>query len=324
MVHGQYGTNDHMESVYDDLMFHGATYADLIRQGAPLIWIGATDISYGLVFTFNQDAFDLLCTDLPSFPLARAVAASNGFPVLFSPINLKNYADRCGGWRPGWIDEKVVADEDTILRRKNLAREAEAYLDASQTRYVHLSDGGIADNLAMRGMLNQLLEVEFDRQFMRSRGFMRLRRVLVVSVDGEAAQDTSIAKDATVGGLGRILGAVTGTQIDRYNFETLSLARNKVADIVGHIKKFRCESARVIDGHPCDDVEGYVVHLSLENIEDKATRERLEKIPTGLTIDDADVDALVAAGEGQVKRSPEIAKVLKALEQAGSTPVAER
>ena len=324
MVHGQYGTNDHMESVYDDLMFHGATYADMIKKGAPIIWIGATDISYGLVFAFNQDNFDLLCTDMPSFPIARAVAASNGFPVLFSPINIKNFADRCGGWRPSWIGEKVVADQDTILRRKFLADAAEAYLDESRTRYVHLSDGGISDNLAMRGLLNQLLEVEFDQQFMRSRGFARLRRILVVSVDGEAAQDTSIAKEPTVGGLGRVLGAVTGGQIDRYNFETLSLARIKIADIVERIKKFRCGTAAVIDGHPCDDVDGYVVHLSLAGIEDAQTRARLESIPTGLTIDDADVDALVAAGEDQVKKSAAIAKVLKALEQTGSTPVAAR
>ena len=324
MPPGKYGTSDHMESVYDDLMFHGATYADLIKRGAPVIWIGATDISYGDVFTFNQETFDIICTDLPSFPLARAVAASNGFPVLFSPINLENHADRCGGWRPSWIDEKIVADEDTMLRRKALANGAEAYLDTSRTRYVHLSDGGISDNLAMRGMLAQIIELEFDTQLERSRGFEHVRRILVISVDGEAAQDSSVAKEPTVGGVGRIVGAVTGLQIDRYNFETLSLARIKIAGLVERIKKLRCGTAAVIDGYPCDDVEGYVEHFSLAGVEDPQTRARLQSIPTGLTIDDADIDALVAAGEDQVKKSAAIAKVVTALEQIGAKPVAAR
>jgi hypothetical protein len=56
------------------------------------------------------------------------------------------------------------------------------------------------------------------------------------------------------------------------------------------------------------------VHLSLAAVEDVQTRERLEKIPTGLTIDDADVDALVAVGEEQVKKSAIIARVVKEIE----------
>jgi NTE family protein len=72
MVNPAIGTNDVMAKVYDDLMFHGATYADLKKNGSPIVWIGATDISYGRVFTFSQDTFDYLCTDLNSFPLGRA------------------------------------------------------------------------------------------------------------------------------------------------------------------------------------------------------------------------------------------------------------
>ena len=59
----------------------------------------------------------------------------------------------------------------------------------------------------------------------------------------------------------------------------------------------------MIDGHPCDDVQGFFEHLSLSGITDAAVREKLQNIPTGLTIPDADVDQLVAAGEQQVRES---------------------
>lgn len=74
---------------------------------------------------------------------------------------------------------------------------------------------------------------------------------------------------------------------------------------------------RLSEGHRCDDVVGHVVHLSLSGIDDEATRERLQSIPTGLTVPDVDVDALIAAGEVAIKTSPEVAEVINALE-AGS------
>src|SRR6201987_140319 len=80
-----------MTSVYDRVMFHGATFADLYRRGRPQVNINATDISFGTPFGFLPQTFDVICSDLPSVPVARAVAASNGFPVLFGPITLHNY-----------------------------------------------------------------------------------------------------------------------------------------------------------------------------------------------------------------------------------------
>ena len=84
-----------MAEVYDRLMFQGATYADLKRQGLPMISANATDIAGGIAFPFNQPSFDLLCSDLDTFPVARAVAASNGFPVVFSPVTLDSFRRDC-------------------------------------------------------------------------------------------------------------------------------------------------------------------------------------------------------------------------------------
>ena len=39
-----FGTNDRMAEVYNDLLFHGATYADLQKHGRPLISLDATDV----------------------------------------------------------------------------------------------------------------------------------------------------------------------------------------------------------------------------------------------------------------------------------------
>jgi NTE family protein len=174
---------------------------------------------------------------------------------------------------------------------------------------VHLLDGGIADNLAMRGVINMSMVLSGDIEDLGGRfNLGRVRRVIVISADGQAENDTSTSRQIHLTGLGQLFTVVSGTQIDRYNFETMILTRQQLDILRNAIRKERCASGPVAaDGYPCDDVQVFLAHLSLSGIADKAERERLAKIPTGLTIDAPDVAQLVAAGEEQVRQSPELA-----------------
>ncbi|MEM7444381.1 MAG: patatin-like phospholipase family protein [Pseudomonadota bacterium] len=304
-----YGTNDAMAEVYDDLYLDGATYADLQALGPPLITINATDITRGSVFSFNQTYFDLLCSDLQSLPVSRAIAASNGFPVLFTPITLDSYSEQCDGRRPQWMTllDNTPSPVD-FGRLRALSTQFEAYLDPEQTRYVHLMDGGIADNLAMRGMLNALIAGDLDTNSVASNEVANwldtVNDVVLVSVDGQAALDDSWAQQPTVSGLAQIISLVSGTQIDQYNIETLALAEAEISTLARALTEVRCQ--RNATPQACQPVQGQVLHYSLQQIPDEATRERLEQIPTGLTIPDEDVDLLVQAGTEQALNSPQL------------------
>jgi NTE family protein len=309
-----YGTNDRMAEIYDRLMFHGATYADLLRQGLPLIAVNATDISNGIPFSFTQPYFDLICSDLTSFPVARAVAASNGFPVLFSPITLTSHTPDCRGVRPPTAAAAEWADApDELSRRALLARTANRYLDPERTEYVHLMDGGISDNLALRGVTNGAIAVDVNSDVFQ-RIARKARRVLVLSVDGQSASDPTLPKQRIVTGLGQIFGAVSGTQIDAYNFETMVLTNNELNQLVDDLRKARCAQGRVIEGHDCTDVRGGLVHISLASIPDQKERQRLQAIPTGLTIPDEDVDLLVSSGERLVQQNAKIRDMISGLD----------
>jgi len=314
LVNPFYGTNDRMAEVYDRLMFHGATYADLLRQGLPVVSVDATDIANGIPFSFTQPYFDLICSDLSSFPVARAVAASNGFPVLFSPITLTSHTPDCRGLRPPTAAPQEWAETpDQLSRRGLLARTANRYLDPERTKYVHLLDGGISDNLALRGVTNGAIALDENNEAFR-RVALKARRVLVLSVDGQSAADPAISKQRVVTGLSQIFGAVSGTQIDAYNFETLILTASELRQLIASLRKVRCAQARVIDGHDCADVRGALVHISLAGIPDPQERQRLQAIPTGLTIPDADVDALVSSGEQLVQQNSAIRELISDLD----------
>ena len=322
LISPYYGTNDRMAEIYDRLMFHGATYADLLRQGLPLVAINATDIANGVSFSFTQPYFDLICSDLSSFPVARAVAASNGFPVLFSPITLLSYNARCQNERPPAAAPAQWADTaDELSRRALLARTANRYLDPQRTNYVHLMDGGISDNLALRAVINGAIALDPTSDTFR-RIALKARRVLILSVDGQSAPDPALSKQRVVTGLGQIFGAVSGTQIDAYNFETMIVTDDELRQLVENLRKVHCAQARVIEGHDCADVQGALVRVSLASIRDPQVRQHLQAIPTGLTIPDPDVDALINAGEQLIQQNEKVRALISDLDDQGAVVAA--
>jgi NTE family protein len=310
-----FGTNDRMAQVYDRLMFRGATFNDLYRRGSPLIGIAATDVAVGHSFVFSQAHFDLICSDLGPFPIARAVAASNGFPVIFNPITLTNHNAACRGRQPGWVEAFQRAPP--LSRERAVGRVAQHYANPEVARYLHLMDGGIADNLAMRGLLNGLILTGLESEIgLFGADYRRVTRLLVLAGDGQAAGDPTWSQSRTLSGLTQIFSAVSGAQIDRLNFETLLLANDSVRRIEDGARQTRCRVAPVIDGRPCTDFKAKVVHLSLAGISDPTQRARLQAIRTGLSIPREDVDLLVSYGEQLTRDNPEIRALFDGMDGA--------
>jgi hypothetical protein len=147
---------------------------------------------------------------------------------------------------------------------------------------------------------------------LRARGYLHARRMLVISVDGQGTQDSSVARRKSVGGLFAIFGLVSGAQIDSYNFETLNTMTQQLQLVTRRLREAHCAEAPIIDGARCDDVDAALVRVSLAGLPDTPERERLLAIPTGLTIARADVDRLVRAGHDAVTTSAALRRFLDA------------
>jgi NTE family protein len=114
---------------YDKNVFEGATFADLAGRSGPMILINATDMVYGTRVAFNQDAFDIICSDLSAFPVARACAASSAVPILLTPITLKNYAGSCNYVPPEGL-RKALEARDLPDRQFDLANNLIPFMDS--------------------------------------------------------------------------------------------------------------------------------------------------------------------------------------------------
>lgn len=86
-----YSRIDMAAEFYDRTIFDGALFQTLVDRGRrPYVAMNATNMTTGDRFTFTQEEFDLIGSDLAAFPVARAVAASSAFPFLLSPVSLVN------------------------------------------------------------------------------------------------------------------------------------------------------------------------------------------------------------------------------------------
>jgi NTE family protein len=313
-----------MARIYDELLFQGADYGELAELGRPFLAVQATDFANEEPFVFGQDTFDWICSDITTLPIARAVAASNGFPILFSPISLHNYAhdEENACKRPEWVN-RYLAIEDELSRRRHLALLASSYLDKRDEAYVHLLDGGVSDNLALRGLI-QMMAPTAEENAIDHESLNKLRHVLIVSVDGQAEPDRALSEVPYLDSVFRVVGAVTSTAIDRYGFETLIHAREMTRRLAQGLARRDCPAADIDLPKSCRIIDDHFAHVSLADLADDERRRALAAIPTGLTIEDADVDALVEAGRDAVLCDGDMRNFFLSLPNVRMPPVPSR
>ncbi len=81
------GVNDSQFTDWlDRNLFNGARFEALPDDRRPRVWINASDIYNRTPFVFGKTSFDALCSDIRSYRVAEAVAASAAVPLAFAPI----------------------------------------------------------------------------------------------------------------------------------------------------------------------------------------------------------------------------------------------
>lgn len=224
-----YGRSDLAADFYDEVLFHGATFADLARIPGAYVAINATDISSGARFSFTQYQFDLLCADLAPLRVSQAVAASSAVPGLLSPLTMNNYAGRCGSDLAEGIARAAAPGTREIGSRARFHfLEMASYLDATNHPYVHLVDGGVSDNLGIRSVLDGIYSLEANPSIRQRVQLEAVERVAIIVVNAHSKPDTGWAKrEETPGTLALAVAGAT-IPMDRYSYETIELLKEQV------------------------------------------------------------------------------------------------
>jgi NTE family protein len=250
-----------------DGLFAGQRYGDLMRRpGAPLLLIGATELASGEEFVFTQDRFDALCSDLAEVPLSFAVASSSAVPLVLTPTLLRDHGGAClQSQRPS-------------------------------APFLHLVDGGLADNLGLRHLLSLADAPEASPS--------GVQELVLITVDAAADPTHGIGASDRVPGLFQVIEALADTATERRSRETRLLLERTLARLPAGQ---RPQVSLVPLSLPHDEEAAALEALPA------AARLGLRRIPTAFSLPRADVDRLILAGRLALRRHPAVQALVRRL-----------
>lgn len=290
------GRTEMAVKLYEDKVFKGATFADLKKADGPLILINASDLGFGARFTFIQEYFDLLCSDISSYPVSRAVTASSAVPVLFNPVVVENFK-HCKNELPIWLEAtKKRLDEEARL--EELVTDLESFYQENDRDYIHFVDGGITDNLGLRAIY-EIIELSGGAVSMLKKTDREPpSKLVVLSVD--ASTNPPKVMDATTRqpSTAEVVGAISSIQLHRYNTATISLMQKA-------IDRWAAEAST-----PGQTVTPYFIHLGFKDLDESADIAFFNAVPTSFNLSDEQVDRLIQAGRDLLRSNPDFQRLL--------------
>ncbi len=244
------------------------TFADL-RSDRPHLLINATDLQSGKPFVFCNESFDQLNSNLSSYPIAHAVAASSAAPVLLHQVTLQDFSTTFKQYRH-LVDGGVVDN----LGVKTLVETYRAQLKSS--------NGAVYP----RGAVFILLDArtQYDARI-SSRGDTTLVESLQFSAGLSSTMLLNRASSATLDEI------ILDSAPDRVDAATLRRERDQLIN-EGYVRLDTSDSRPV-----------YVLHLALSRVNElkelpfKSFTDSVNNISTYLNIDQAEAYQLYQAAD---------------------------
>lgn len=301
----RFGRSDIFAELLDERLFKGATFRFWETQSRPRVLIAASNISTGERFEFTPVNFKTLCSDISTFPVARAVAASSALPVVLSPVTVWDYRDAC----PVSSSTAAPAGGEGAIPPSQATK-----TDPAAIRYVHLLDGGLADNLGARGTPDFVERTGGIIETTRRSGYRGVRKAVFIMVNAETASQPMQDRSPDVPGVLRAVTALVDIPINHYSSETRSRIRATVA-------AWEQEVRNSTDAQRADvfvrDAKFYLIEISLAAAPDPAERERFMNVPTTLKLDQDDVQKLIGYGRKALRESPEFSILMRDISAEG-------
>ena len=311
--------------LYDQTVFESASFEVLAQKATrPFLIINATNLYQGARFEFTDPQFRYLGSDISSYPVSRAVAASSAFPFLLSPISLVNYANS-----PAYelSDKEEDALDDFGNNKRTYFGVYNNYIYAEPNGhenhpYMHLMDGGLADNIGLRAIYDLFVRTNIRSKINND----EIKRFLAIVVNSKADNPAQIDQKESPPGL-MTVGFKTATlSLDNYSFETVEMFKELVnqrirdqatlKDCQQEIDE-KCSNRVKLDPLPGGDMKLYVVDLTFDNIPLDSPppaikgRSYYNELPTTFYLPGDQVDNLITVGGWLLRENPDFKRFLR-------------
>jgi len=239
-------------------------------------------------------------------------------PVVLSPVTLNNYGGSCGYEYPAWVRD--IAAIDPHKRPAGRALERYKYMqalrDSDSRPYLHLVDGGVSDNIGVRGVLDTLEEAFVSQVFAADRGLNKVEKLVIIVVNAHSEDTNDWEKKESPPGLFTQLMQSSGVPIEHYSFETVELMKDRAAAaswrrelLVARAQLAGMSREEAEASVP--DVDTFVLEISFDHIRDPQQRRRFMDLPTSFVLPEEDVDGLREVAGELIRQSAEFQELLR-------------
>lgn len=317
MVSRRYNRSDLVAAYLGRTLFQGARFSNMSRSGLPFVIINASDINNAATFSFIQQQFDFLCSDISLYPVANAVMASSALPGPFASIALRNYED-CEERHRAWVEDALVHD-DFLDRRHVVALALERYSHPERMSILRLVDGGVTDNLGVRGsMMSPIAQygnvADMAGAFTPAQ-LRRVRNVLVIVANADIYTEASWSLSGSEPGMIDMLHSSFDAALGILNTETVALAKQGFLMWESHVNSMRAPNEEKVKVH--------FAILTFNQIPDRGMRERFNAMPTTFRLSTGEVDALIDQAHELLSTSPEYNVFLRDINSPPANRAAE-
>jgi len=316
-ISGGINEDTRFRSWLDANLFEGATFSALLTERRPRIWINATDIYNGTPFVFGKTAFSAICSDLANYPVASAVAASAAVPLVFAPVVLESYPDKCDATLPAWI-KKARDNPNAPPLLRAFALGISRYRDGT-VKYIKLLDGGLVDNFGLSGFTIGRESSEVPYGPLTQVQAARLRRVLFLIVDAGQAPQGDWARQLEGPSGADLVNAVTGAALYASVRASYTAFEGTMESWRNALIRWRCGLApahlqrlRGAGSADCRDLKTYVGRITFDQLGPERAAQ-LGAVETRFKLPVETVDALIAAGGESLAANPTYRAFLKGM-----------
>ena len=315
MTFGAFTRSDLAARYYDEFLFDGATFGDLVDKPGPLVVASSTEFSSGYRFTFTQGMYDLICSRLSTTRLSLAATASSAVPVAFAPVTLTNWGGTCGMQFPKWTERLSGLNTVDTLSLNQRLDQLRILQDSERRPWLHLVDGGVSDNLGLRAILDLLEVLESREDFHTQLELGKVRRVAVIVVNSQSSPTPGW--DRTPGGpnLVDVILQAASVPIDHNSMDSIILMQSMLErwKLVGEVQTLEAKLHRASD-RAQSPIEFYPIVLDFAGIPDAAEREFFLGLPTSLALPAETIDRLRGIGGTLLRASPQFQQFLRAVQ----------
>jgi len=213
----------------------------------------------------------------------------------------------------------VLGEEDFHVNRRRYqwAKNRLAYLDKEARPYVHLMDGGLADNIGLRPI---------EDAFQRTSGFIRrlisageIEKLVFVVVNARTADQDELSRSESPPGLGTVAFKTATIALDNYSFETiefmreLATARKQTQMVLAACRQKLEQCPEQTLPKLAKSLDPFVIEVNFEALADPERRRYFLGLPTSFVLSREQVRDLVEVGPQILEQSPDFKSLLESL-----------